>query len=215
MEKISHNDREYVLSKFDNVISVRTRSDSMPWHADIPNKIINPFPIRSLWITENPNPTQSGITGFLNISYPEKRLSKHLRDNMIATEIIQQSWYLTKDATYTPGRDMKSFPLIKIHPVTGEKSLRLNYFNKPGFIDNAWICGVKINGELLHDCSVVEQYINELSMMKDRTYYHIWDTHDIVIYDNWSFVHNRSELKMEPDQRRHFYRANIDHDFSI
>lgn len=215
VELVEHNGNEYALSTFNNVLSPRMNTQPMHWHADIPNKKINPFPFRSLWITENPNPTISGITGFLNISYPEYRLSKELRDMISRMEIIQQSWYMFNETTYVPGQEKQTFPFVKTHPITGEKSLRLNFFNEPGKIEDAWICGVKLDGKLLDDCLVLKRYLDELLSMRDRMYFHTWDTHDIIVYDNWSFVHNRSKLVLNPGERRHFYRANIDHDLGF
>ena len=69
---------------------------------------------------------------------------------------------------------------------------------------------ISINGSsselsIEHICS-----IKELLKIPNRTYYHTWDTFDIAIYDNWSFVHNRSKLILNSDEIRNFYRANID-----
>jgi alpha-ketoglutarate-dependent taurine dioxygenase len=176
----------------------------MPYHADIPNKATNPFPIRSLWITKNPRPEISGITGFLNITEESfSYLTQEQRDRLDQIKIIQQSWY-------SPGTDQKEYPFIKTQPITGERSLRLNYYNK-GSVKGAWICGVKINDQLQTDCLLVEQYLRQLLQFKELQYFHVWDTFDILIYDNYPFVHNRSELILEPGEERHFYRMNIDH----
>lgn len=192
------------LSPFSNRVSTRIKLQSMPYHADIPNKATNPFPIRSLWITKNPRPEISGITGFLNITEEAfSYLTQEQRDLLDQIKIIQQSWY-------SPGTDLKEYPFIKTQPITGERSLRLNYYNK-GSVKGAWICGVKINDQLQPDCLLVEQYLRQLLQFKELQYFHTWDTFDILIYDNYPFVHNRSELILEPGEERHFYRMNIDH----
>ena len=192
------------LSPFSNRVSHRIKLQSMPYHADIPNKSSNPFPLRSLWITKNPNPTQSGITGFLNINeecFPY--LNKELADLLSRVTVVQQSWY-------KPVTDIQEHGLIKVHPITGEKSLRLNYYNK-GENKGAWICGVKIDGVLQNDCSLIEYYTKHLLQFQELQYFHTWDTFDILIYDNYSFIHNRSSLILEAGDERHFYRMNIDH----
>lgn len=201
---------DLVLSPFNNINSPRLNTQPMPWHADIPNKKENPFPFRSLWITQNPNPEISGITGFLNINLPLTGISEELLQLIPRVKIIQQSWYKVAGREHTPLQDLQEFDFIKEHPVTKEKSLRLNFFNIPGVYKDAWICNVKIDDTLQPDCSLVGTYIEELLKISNRIYYHTWDTFDIAIYDNWSFVHNRSKLILNSGEIRNFYRANID-----
>ena len=203
-EDVATDQGTITLSPFSNRVSHRIKLQSMPYHADIPNKSDKPFPFRSLWITKNPNPTQSGITGFLNITeecFPY--LSKELTELLSKVTVIQQSWY-------DPGTDIQEHSLVKVHPITGEKSLRLNYYNK-GENKGAWICGVKIDGVLQNDCSLIEHYIKHLLQFQELQYFHTWDTFDILIYDNYPFIHNRSQLILEAGDERHFYRMNIDH----
>lgn len=196
----------FYLSPFSNIISKKIGNLEMPWHADIPNRSFSPYPFRSLWITKNPNSKISGHTSWLNLELGIHHLDKDLLDLARRTTIVQQSWY-------DPGTDIKEFPLIKIHPITGDKSLRLNYFVKEEkeSSEDAWITGVKINGELQKNCDLIKNYLNFLSNKKDLLYTHVWDTFDLVIYDNWTFVHKRSQILAEPEEERHFYRININH----
>lgn len=192
------------LSPFSNKTSKRLHTRPMTYHADIPNKEINPFPFRSLWITKNPNPEISGITGFLNISQESfSYLTDEQRDLLDKVKIIQQSWY-------KPGTDFREYDFIKTHPLTSERSLRLNYYCK-GQDQTAWIKYVKINGEQQLDNSLIENFINHLLQFQELQYFHTWDTFDILIYDNYPFIHNRSSLILEAGEERHFYRMNIDH----
>lgn len=192
------------LSPFSNKTSKRLHTRPMTYHADIPNRSFRPFPIRSLWITKNPRPEISGITGFLNINEEAfKFLTKDQLELLDRVKIIQQSWY-------KPGTDFQEHDFIKIHPVTGERSLRLNYYCK-GQDQTAWIKHVKIDGVQQPDNGLVEQFINHLLQFKEIQYFHTWDTYDIMIYDNYPFIHNRSPLILEAGEERHFYRINIDH----
>jgi len=192
------------LSPFSNIISKRINILPMSYHADIPNREINPFPFRSLWITKNPNPEISGITGFLNISQEAfQYLTKEQTELLNNVKIIQQSWY-------KPGTNYQEFDFIKVHPITCESSLRLNAYCKLGYQDG-WIKHVKINNELQGDCQLVETFINHLLQFQELQYFHTWDTFDIMIYDNYQFIHNRTKLIFEPGEERHFYRMNIDH----
>lgn len=204
--------REYATSQFSNkLISTRKIGHmEMPWHADIPNRSYRPFPHRSLWIVKNPNPEISGKTKWLNINLAdcEQYLDDELQDLIDRVTIEQQSWY-------AQGTDIQTHSFVKIHPVTGERSLRLNYYNDPKQgITNAWIKTVFIDGEPQKDCSLIQRYINCLTKHPDLLYYHQWDDYDIAIYDNYPFIHGRTPLVLDASAstgERKFYRTNIDH----
>lgn len=194
------------ISPFSNIISKKLVNQQMPWHADIPNRSHNPFPFRSLWITKNPNPKYSGHTSWLNLELAMQHLSDEEMSFISNSYVVQQSWY-------EPGTDIKELPMIKEHPVTGAKSLRLNFFNDAkNEVDNAWITGIKHNGQLQDNCYFIRDLLLKLEKIPGLVYDHIWDTFDIAIYDNWSFVHKRSYIIANVnDPERHFYRINIDH----
>jgi len=205
-ESIESVDTEYgemTLSPISNTAKRLGMSD-MPWHADIPNRTYKPFPFRSLWIVANPNPKESGKTAWLNLEQAINHLTPEMKKLLPRVKIIQQSWY-------TPGTDIKEFNLLKTHPITGKQSLRLNYYNWDKNVE-AWICGVKIDDVMQPDCTLVREWLTYLEKIPELIYTHTWDTYDISIYDNWPFVHNRTELKFNSDNEiRKFYRINIDH----
>lgn len=196
----------FFVSPFSNIISKRLVNQEMPWHADIPNRSHNPFPFRSLWITKNPNPKYSGKTSWLNLELAMQYLSEEELSFVSNSSVVQQSWY-------EPGTDVKELPMIKQHPITGNKSLRLNFFNDPEKnISNAWITGIKHNEQLQENCYFIRDLLLKLEKIPELVYEHTWDTFDIAIYDNWSFVHKRSHLiPNRNDPERHFFRINIDH----
>jgi alpha-ketoglutarate-dependent taurine dioxygenase len=204
---------EYVSSKFSNKITNINKipNTEMAWHADIPNRRIKPFPHRSLWIVKNPNPEFSGKTKWLNIDLDccEQYLTDELKALLPRVTIQQQSWY-------TPGTDLQMHNFVKIHPVTGQRSLRLNYYNDPHKgRTGAWIKNVYIDGQEQSDCSLIQQYIDCLLKHEELFYCHQWDDMDLIIYDNYSFIHNRTALVLGEDttsDERMFYRTNIDHE---
>jgi len=195
-----------VISPFNTKIIKKERvgMSEMPWHADIPNRFYKPFPFRSLWITQNPNPNNSGKTKWLNLEKAVEKLTPELKDLASRMAVVQQSWY-------EPGTDIQEHSFLKIHPITGKQSLRLNWFCRPNRTD-AWIKNIKIDGVVQPDNSVLNDYFNYLSQFGDLYYEHVWDTLDISIYDNWSFVHRRSKLNFDGNtEYREFLRINIDH----
>ena len=184
--------------------SKRLGMTDMPWHADIPNRQYKPFPFRSLWIVDNPLPEVSGKTSWLNLEDAINYLPQSMKDMLPRISVIQQSWY-------EPGTDIQEFSFVKTHPITGKDSLRLNYFNwlsrKEG-----WITGVKVDGKLQPDCAIIRNWLYFLQSIPELVYQHTWDTNDIAIYDNWPFVHSRTQLQFDTEtQTRKFYRINIDH----
>lgn len=199
-------DKTYCITEFSNFTNNRIGDSTMPWHADIPNKNTNPFPHRSIWITKNPNPEISGQTRWLNIEDGIEYLSPKLKELIPRVKILQQSWY-------QQGTDEKLFDFIKVHPITNKQSLRLNYYVTPKHL-NAWIKEVYIDNVKQNDCSLIQEYIDELLLYPELIYQHVWDTYDIAIYDNYSFVHGRTKLVLgntDNTSERKFYRINIDH----
>lgn len=177
---------------------------AMPWHSDIPNKDFTPYPFRSLWIVGNPNPKVSGKTSWLNLEKAISYLTPEMTALLPRITVVQQSWY-------EPGTDVKELPLLKTHPITGKQSLRLNYYNWEQRKD-AWITGVKIDGVLQADCRLIKEWLEHLEKIPELVYEHTWDTNDIAIYDNWTFVHARTRVFLDPaTQTRKFFRINIDH----
>lgn len=207
-EAVEVDNQEYYISPFSNILSRRLRNHTMPWHADIPNRTRDPYPMRSLWITKNPFPQISGKTIWMNLNFCFEHLTEQQKEILDRVTIVQQSWY-------EPGTDIKEFPFIKIHPITGKKSLRLNDYNDQNQKkEDAWITGVKIDDVLQSDCSLIKDFLTHLENKTDIIYEHRWDTFDIAIYDNWSFVHGRTRVIPGPNGERHFYRVNIDHDLN-
>jgi alpha-ketoglutarate-dependent taurine dioxygenase len=204
VEMVDVGHRKIALSPISNKISPKLGLKFMPWHSDIPNKKIKPFPHRTLWMVSNPNP-ESGLTTWLNIEEGLDRLPENLKSQIQDIKIIQQSWY-------QQGTEVQEFDFIKIHPITGKPSLRLNYYCVPEEdINDAWIKKVKFKNEIMDPKPILSPYYKFLETQKDLLYTHKWDDFDIVIYDNWPFVHNRSRLEFDTNLERKFYRTNIDH----
>lgn len=215
--EVTENNKTFVITKFSNLSVAKTghRAISlmeMPWHADIPNRSYNPFPWRTLYMGNNPNTEDSGKTQWLNIQESIEYLSKELRELIPRITVQQQSWY---DGGMS---DVAVHDFIKTHPITGKKSLRLNYYvGYPGVKNstNAWIRHVYVDGVQQPDNKLIQQYIDELLTKPNTLYRHTWDQWDIALYDNYPFIHGRTELKVQLEtgqqMERLLYRMNIDH----
>lgn len=214
--KIKDGDTTYVFTRFSSNVASKQKQRSigaseMPWHADIPNRRKKPFPFRSLWMERNPNTEFSGKTQWLEIEHGINFLSDRLKQLIPRVKVLQQSWY-------TGTGDLQMHDFIKVNPITGNKSLRLNYYvGYPGVkSNNAWIKKVYIDGVEQPDCSLIQEYIDELLQFPELMYKHTWDERDIAIYDNYPFIHGRSSIELPDDHLpensdRVMYRMNIDH----
>ena len=198
----SDGSTKYITS-ISNKISSRLRDYEMPWHADIANRMsgIN-LPHRCIYMRTVPNPA-AGFTYWLDMEFAYPQLHPQLRERWEKRTIIQQNWH-------HPGHDIISCESIKTHPITGKSSPRCNYHG----IDDSWILDTKI-GETSMGTGIIEELMEAMAEIPNAVYEHRWTPMDIVLYDNWPFVHRRTELNLKPDEERLMWRANIDHDPSV
>lgn len=206
--KLEEDSKSYIIGVFNNEYTKKKISDDfMPFHADIPNHDTTPFPIRSLWMINNPNTENSGKTFFLNIEQGLTELSDRYKNILDRVEVKQQDWHFM-DPTQE-----KKFSIIKEHPITKNKSLRLNYYVDPRFpgTRSAWIKEVYIDGILQKDCSIIQEMLDDLSAKKHLYYEHTWGEKDLIIFDNYCFVHGRTKLVIDNGEIRTILRLNMDH----
>lgn len=204
VETVIIDNEPVAISPISNKISPKLGMNKMPWHADIPNKVDRPFPIRSIWMNKNPNP-DSGLTSWMNVEDGIDNLTNELKSQINDIKIMQQSWW-------EQNTDIQIFDFIKRHPITDKNSLRLNFFRDDDIKNsNAWIKNVFVKGEMQDPKPVLSPFFKYLETQQDLIYTHRWDDFDIIIYDNWPLVHNRTKLEFDISLERLMYRTNIDH----
>jgi alpha-ketoglutarate-dependent taurine dioxygenase len=198
--KMADGRTEYI-SAISNKISERLGDNEMPWHADIPNAVSYAFPIRAIWMKTCPNPA-AGLTIWMNTPKAFGGVSDDLKKRWGMHRVVQQSWY-------DPGKDLQEFASMMRHPITGEYCPRVNYHvddkQKEG-----WIVDTKLGGES-RGTGIVAEMLAEMEKQPNCTYEHHWDEKDLVIYDNYPFVHRRTALELDNSQERLMYRVNVDH----
>lgn len=197
------NSNNYI-SKFSNKISKRLGSNSMIWHADIPNHGNKSFPWRCLYMINNPNP-DDGLTTWLNLCLDVINPTPEELDMYSKIKIVNQSWYRENEEVCLQD-------YIKIHPITGKKSLRSNFFyNYKEPLPLPWIKETYINGKKVEPYDLIGPIHKKLQSREDLVYTHKWQNYDLILYDNWSFIHKRTRLNLKEDEERLFIRANISH----
>lgn len=202
-----HADQRYVITNFSNKTVRRITTARMSWHSDIPNHETNPFPIRLLYMNQQPS-SDYGQTEWLNIDLDQIIPGAEELKYFSECSVLQQSWW-------HPGTELRMLPFIKHHPIIQDRSsLRLNFFAKEnGDNSDAWILKSFHHDKEISNHDLIGNTIQRLQIARpDLFYRHRWDIGDIAIYDNWSFVHGRSPLVLEAGEVREFIRGNIDHE---
>lgn len=200
---LDYNDAPMAITRFSNKLSPRIGTEAMPWHADIPLRGNLSFPWRSLYIISNPD-AESGLTSFLNVRLDLINPSEQELAYYESIDLTMHSWL-------SEGEEICQRNFIKQDPITGKKSLRANCFVIPDH-PHLWIRNTFVNGTEVDNKTVLGKIYKELSARDELVYTHKWDLYDLVMYNNWSFIHNRSEVRLtDKNQRREFLRVNIDH----
>lgn len=193
------------MTSMSNKLSRRLKDYKMPWHADIANRVDGgiQFPHRSIYMKTVPNPL-AGYTYWLDmeLAYPE--VHPQLRARWEKRTVVQQNWH-------NPGRDLIEWPSMKQHPITKRWSPRCNYHG----IADSWILDTKDTAGNSMGTGIVEELMEAMSEVPNCTYEQRWAPNDIVLYDNWPFVHRRTAPDLKEGQERLMWRANVDHDISL
>lgn len=193
------------ITSISNKISKRLVDYEMPWHADIANRVdggIN-LPHRCIYMKTVPNP-EAGFTYWLDMEFAYPQVHPALRQRWENRTVVQQNWH-------HPGRDIIDWSSMKTHPITGRTSPRCNYH---GIVDS-WILDTKTLDGTNMGTGIVEELMEAMAEIPNAVYEHRWQPNDIILYDNWPFVHRRSELNIKNGEERLMWRANIDHDPSL
>lgn len=199
--KFTINGVSCCFGHFNNLNSYgRLGGSSLPWHVDHSHHGDRSFPWRSLYIRKNPNP-ENGLTGFINLRLDNIRPTDQELDYYKRLEVLNVGWYKVGD---NPVKNS----YIKVHPLSGKMSLRSNHFrvNTPAYIDKTYLDGVEVD-----NLETLGPIHKKLSEREDLTYYHRWQDYDLLIYDNYHFMHNRTDLRLSAGQIREFFRANVAH----
>lgn len=193
------------ITFFSNVSAFRLQHYQMPWHVDIPNNGEDSFPWRSLYMLSNPDPT-TGLTTWANIRLDLMKPTPEEMQQYQSMQILNQSWY-------RPGEQIVKQPFIKVHPITGKKSLRCNYYVNPRDMQTAmaWIKETYLNDEKVDNETILEPIHKRFEERSDLLYTHQWEVNDLIIYDNWNLIHKRTYCNVKPGEERAFWRANIKH----
>lgn len=191
-----------------NQIGVIDAGDA--WHTDHSFK---PRPANCTILYSLKNPSQGGATDFSNQYAAYESLSDEmkakiapLRGNHSISKLKNKRVEISgarEDAVEFYKRQEKEIPdiehpLVRIHPVTGRKSL----YCSPRFT-----IGLKGIGEDEGDALLDELIAH--SLKKEFRYRHQWGDHDVVMWDNRCVNHRATGGYNYPDIR-HLYRTTVE-----
>lgn len=171
------------------------------WHADM---TYNPAPPRAALLHAQEVPATGGDTQFLNLYAAYEALPDDLRQTIADLECIHDASLnsagelrLGFERVTDPQKTVGArHPLVRVHPVTGRRSLYL------GRRRNAYIPGLTVaDSEALLDtlwaCATQERF----------TWRQQWQPGDLVAWDNRVSLHRRDAF--DPRARRLMYRTQV------
>lgn len=192
------------ITAMSNKISRRLADKEMPWHADIANRVDGgiQFPHRIIYMKTVPNPA-AGLTVWLDMEKAYPQVHPKLRARWEARTVVQQNWHHL-------GKDVIEWPSMKQQPITGRWSPRCNFHGTT----DSWIIDTKVDGKSM-GTGIVEELMEAMAAVPECVYTHTWSPNDMVLYDNWPFVHRRTQLDLKAEDERLMWRCNIEHDETL
>lgn len=202
---------KFVVGIASNGYESSLQTKELLWHADLPNLLADsfpgykPYPIRSLYLIQH-LPEHNPTTNWMDLTSAIDFLPPNMLELAQKMQVVQHDPY--KGSTFKSVPD-QIYPFIKIHPITGKKSLRLNIYDNvtPDF-PFGYIKSVMLDGNVMPDNELLRQFTTYLEQIPELVYKHSWDLYDIVVYDNHSTLHSRASVT-GPLRTRRMLRMNI------
>ncbi len=171
------------------------------WHTDM-SYVPDPPKASMLYAIEIP--PAGGNTGFCNMYRAYEALPADLKQRIQGLTIkhdgtynsggyVRQGITATDDPVTSPGA---VHPLVCTHPETGRRALYL------GRRRNAYICGLP-----LAESEALLDEIWRYATRDEFTWYNLWRTGDVVLWDNRATMHRRDPF--DPSSRRVLHRTQI------
>jgi len=165
----------------------------MKYHSDMAHMGETSFPARALYMVRRAE-NGSGSTSWLNLELAWKQFNLDEKIKYQNVQVVQQDMY-------NPDTKLETFDFVKVNPLTGKLSPRVNCYITPGRNRKAWIHHVEDNGTPVADTGKFIEEVYQLCESKADTYYtHHWENGDILVYDNFGTVHKRDPVVLQPQE---------------
>jgi taurine dioxygenase len=171
------------------------------WHADM---TYNPAPPRAALLHAQEVPATGGDTQFLNLYAAYEALPDDLRHTIADLECIHDASLnsagelrLGFERVTDPQKTVGArHPLVRVHPVTGRRSLYL------GRRRNAYVPGLTVT-----DSEALLDTLWAYATQEQFTWRQQWQPGDLVAWDNRVSLHRRDAF--DPRARRLMYRTQV------
>lgn len=180
----------------------RNKTGSFTWHSDIS---FEEYPSSFSFFVALEAPPSGGDTVFVDLREAYKRLSPQLQKFFETLTVVHSNQYQRKfaDVFDHPSKikdvSYAEHPLVRTHPVTGEKSL---YFSR-GFIQR--IKGVK-SSESDFILNFLEDHVVNNPEFQIRATHRGTDSRTVIVWDNRFLIHTATAdfLQHKTGPRHHF-----------
>jgi len=161
----------------------------IPWHADL---IYTDVPARGAMLRAITIPVEGGDTGFIDTARLYATLPTEIKAKIQGVRIVhsyEQAYFLQNMSS---GRSTRfpdvAHPLVYVHPENGLPVLNISPNSA-----NRLIGLPQEEGKELLD------YLIKHATREEETYRHVWETGDVVVFDNWRTIHRAyGHLKKHP-----------------
>jgi taurine dioxygenase len=185
----------------------------LPWHKDL---IYTAAPNRGALLKAVVLPEQDGQTGFGDQALAYEALSDDIKNTIDGLRVIYRfdvnlfKMPFVNTEGYDPGPNAPqtpedigyppfpecSYPLVLVHPETGAKSLNVGAM----FMN-------RIEGWDSQESDALLSSLLTHASQDQFTYFHQWQTGDIILWDNWRFMHSAPGIKK--GDKRLIHRTTI------
>lgn len=193
-------------SRYQQEFSDRTTSRVFGWHSDIS---FEEYPASFSFFVALEAPPSGGDTVFIDLREAYKRLSPTLQKFFETLTVVHSNYYQNKFAglrgqvARVKADYFTEHPLVRTHPVTGEKSL---FFSR-AFTQN--IKGVKPS-ESAAILNFLEDHVTNNPEFQVRATHRGSDSRTVIAWDNRFLLHSATSDFLEHETGpRHHYRVTV------
>ena len=197
-----NQDNEIQMYIVQNRTQVMRGSDF--WHSDLSYHPIPAF-TTLLYGMEIPHDKSHGNTQFINMNDAYNRLPDNLKAYYSKLKGVHNishnnGFPIDKyESNETPTPKDAIHPLIRIHPINGNKILYANPAYTYKIVDEN-------NKDLTNSDEILEEIFDHAISAK-YVIEHEWNTGDLLIWDNISLLHRATTIDMKPDLKRVMLRC--------
>tara|TARA_Y100001936_G_scaffold254154_1_gene325877 strand:- start:11657 stop:12559 length:903 start_codon:yes stop_codon:yes gene_type:complete len=187
----------FVTNKEDPKLATAVQLGEMMFHYD---QAYSEHPCKASTLYSIEVPDVGGNTCFANCCAVYDQLNDDWKERLENKTALNYFNYDTNPSLrpdeVDPNAPQFSHPVIRTHPVTGRKSI---YVNR--------LMSIRINEVDREESDEILDYLFDLIESPQNVYEHVWQAHDLVLWDNRCTAHARKHY--DPEKRRLLRRMTI------